>query len=216
MHLIANWKMNGNKALVDEFTSIKPSHHNVVICPPFTHLDYAQQKLSKLCEIGAQDCHFELSGALTSCVGVGQLKDLKCRYVILGHCELCEDEHVTHKKLKTVLEHGLFPIVCIGETLKEYESGHALDCIKSKRDKIVQNISKDIMWAYEPLWAVGSGLFPDLSHVEKISSLFPFMLYGGSVDVHNVRHFRDVVDGFLIGGASLTFNTFQEIIDALG
>lgn len=197
--IVANWKCNpktekGAKLL---FNSVKKT--GAVICPPFVYLPLLKAK-------GAQDVFWEEKGAYTGEVSVAMLRDLGCKYVIVGHSErrkyFNETDKIINKKLKAVLKAGLTPILCISKT-KEIPSG----------------FNKGII-AYEPLWAIGTGKACSIKQAEKMRlSIRKIIgdkirvLYGGSVNSKNAAGYikQAGFDGLLVGGASLDAKEFVKI-----
>ena len=234
-----NWKMNktpseGNKfslSLIENLSSI--SNTDVIICPPFTGLTSVLH--SKSYYLGAQNCYFENSGAFTGEISVDMLYDCKVQYVILGHSErraiFGEEDELIGDKVSSVINANMIPILCIGETIEELNRGLAKETVykqlKAGLNKVVS--LKDIVIAYEPVWAIGTGLTASIEKITEIhsyirdllsefyneteSSLIP-ILYGGSVNFHNAEELINVqpVNGFLIGGASLDVEKFVDII----
>ena len=234
-----NWKMNktpseGSKfslSLIENLSSI--SNTDVIICPPFTGLTSVVH--SKSYSLGAQNCYFENSGAFTGEVSVDMLIDCKVQYVILGHSErraiFGENDELIGNKVSSVINANMIPILCLGETIEELNRGLAKETVyeqlKAGLSKVVS--LKDIVIAYEPVWAIGTGLTASIEKVTEIhsyirdllsefydeteSSLIP-ILYGGSVNFHNAEELINVrsVNGFLIGGASLDVEKFVDII----
>ena len=218
MIVVGNWKMNGRKALVDEFSHLQTYTHHVVICPPFTHISYAQSVWPSYVQIGAQDCHFETQGAFTSCVSSQQLQDIGCQYVILGHSEIQDPLSAVRAKLENALNANLIPIVCLGESLEERQQGLTLKVLEDKKNKLFSDISKEkIILAYEPLWAIGTGCIPKPEEIREVHALFSdfLFLYGGSVTSETTGFFSKDVDGFLVGGASLNLKTFEKLLKSL-
>ncbi len=253
--LAGNWKMNTNLfegiSLFEEIqkeleTQIKPDPAlEVIICPPFTHL-YSLQAISKSqvtpskISLGAQNCASEPKGAFTGEVAAGMLKSLEIKYIILGHSErrhyFGETPEILSKKVDLVLENQLCPIFCIGETLKERESGNYLNVIESQLSQSLFHLKREffhqIILAYEPVWAIGTGLtasptqaqevhqFIRKKMVEKYSMSLAdelTILYGGSCNEKNAQELfsQKDIDGGLIGGASLKPKEFGEMAKIL-
>lgn len=233
--IVANWKMNplSLKQAQKLFKSIKiKSEAEVVVCPPFVYL-------SSLKASGAQNCFSEEKGAYTGEVSVSMLKDLGCKYVIIGHSErrkyFQETDELINKKLKAVLNKGLKPIFCIGETGKEREEEKTEQVLLKEleqglKDVPLSKIAK-VNIAYEPIWAIGTGNACDVEEAQKmallirkiISKLYnPFIskkmriLYGGSVNSQNAAGYLKEAgfQGLLVGGASLDAKEFIKIIRA--
>jgi len=244
--IIANWKCNpiNQKEAERLFNSVKDGLKNiknteVVICPPFLYISNLKSRISNL-KLGGQDCFWEKSGAFTGGISPNQLFDIGCQYVILGHSErrihFGETDEIINKKIKAAISAKLKPIFCIGETLKEKESGGTQDILKSQIEKGLFGISeeeiKNITIAYEPVWAIGTGNSCSLDETQKailfireiISKLYPNIiidnlrvLYGGSVNSENVGSYfnNSGVNGFLVGGASLKSQEFIKIVEII-
>ena len=186
--------------------------------------------------LGAQNCYFEDSGAYTGEISVEMLIDCGVKYVILGHSEgrsiFSEDDISIGKKVKKVLDAGVTPILCIGETIDQLNEGLAKETVSAQLNEGLSGLSslENIVIAYEPVWAIGTGLTASVDKVAEIhlfirkmlsdisnkedSNLIP-ILYGGSVNSGNAEELIDVenVNGFLIGGASLDVEKFVDIIN---
>ena len=235
-----NWKMNKTpkegKIFIEKMISDLDSlgDTNVIICPPFTGLT-SLSKSSKY-NLGAQNCYFEDSGAYTGEISVQMLIDCGVKYVILGHSErrsiFSENDISIGKKVKKVLDAGVTPILCIGETIDQLNEGLAKETVSAQLNKGLSGLSslKNIVIAYEPVWAIGTGLTASVDKVAEIhlfirkvlsaisnkeESDFIPILYGGSVDSNNAGDLINVdnVNGFLIGGASLDVEKFVDIIN---
>ncbi|MEX1230566.1 MAG: triose-phosphate isomerase [Planctomycetaceae bacterium] len=242
-----NWKMNLDlasgralaAALAKEVGSDKTA--DVMVCPPFPYLTAVGEIVrDSAVQLGAQDCYFAPPGAFTGEVAATMLIDVGCRAVILGHSErrhvLGETDEIIQKKTKTALSAGLDVILCVGER-KEERLGDRTEAVLERQmsgalaGQDVDSLSKHLIIAYEPVWAIGTGLTatPDqaeTAHIylrnwlsmhynpglaEKVR-----ILYGGSVKSDNARELlgQPNVDGALVGGASLKFEQFQPIIQA--
>ena len=235
-----NWKMNKTpkegkifiEKMISDIDSIGDT--NVIICPPFTGLT-SLLKSSKY-NLGAQNCYFEDLGAFTGEISVEMLIDCGVKYVIIGHSErrsiFNENDVSIGKKVKKVLDAGITPILCIGETIEQLNDGLAKETVSAQLNKGLNGLSslENIVVAYEPVWAIGTGL---TASVEKVAEIHLFIrkvlsaisnkeesdfipiLYGGSVDSNNAGDLINVdnVNGFLIGGASLDVEKFVDIIN---
>jgi triosephosphate isomerase len=239
-YTIANWKMNGSKAskkLVKSIINhIRKSNHKkskVIICPPFTLLSELKSIDKKLL-IGAQDCHQFEKGAYTGSISSQMLRDIGCKYVILGHSERREYQNETSKeinlKIKSAIKNNLVVIYCIGEKLDEIKKRNII--LKQQLNAIPKELNfGKLIIAYEPVWAIGTGKTPkkeDINLIHKnirniISKKFGYknsirtsILYGGSVTAENSREILNLeqVDGALVGGASLKLKDFCKIIDS--
>ena len=210
---------------------------DVVVCPTYVHI---AQTLG-LCEdssisVGAQDCSHMSSGAYTGEVAAGMLRDIGCQWIILGHSERRqyhgESDDLVAAKLTAVVEAGLGPIVCVGETREQREGGDAKSVVASQLKGALQGqIGLDrLVIAYEPVWAIGTGLTatPEeaqemhrfirecLSEMAAVDESKTRILYGGSVKSGNARELfaQSDIDGALVGGAALITEEFLAIIEA--
>ncbi len=238
----ANWKMNGSRSFVSDFirdivTNYNQEHyHELLICPPFPYLDQVSKGLSQTdVEIGAQDIAQFDKGPYTGEVSAEMLLDNNCKYVLVGHSErrkiLGDRNDTISEKFNMAIKNNLVPILCIGETLDQKEKSLTDEIINSQITAITESIdlnknSKFII-AYEPVWAIGSGLSAtpeDAQNVhEFIRSLIKKIskelaentqiLYGGSVNINNAKKLFSMpdIDGGLIGGASLDSSGFLAI-----
>jgi len=219
-YVVANWKMNGSKALCAEFeaglANIK-TDKKIIIAPPFGYLS----QFSNLTTAG-QNCSQHDSGAYTGEVSATMLAELGAKYVILGHSErrqyFNEDNQLINAKIKQALANGLTPIICVGESLEEYESGKTKTRLKNDLSECLDGIEADIIIAYEPLWAIGTGKTPTLDEIstthDYIKSLYNYaVLYGGSVKPSNASEISAItnVNGLLVGGASLELESFKSL-----
>ena len=241
-----NWKMNKT---VDQATllvaDMLPGLEAVktvdrVVCPPYTSLTVLSGMLAGTeVGLGAQNMHWEESGAFTGELSPAMVKEF-CQYVILGHSErrayFGETDETVNKKVKAAFSIGLTPIVCVGETLEEYEAGKTGDVVERQVTNGLKDIDKKdaekMIVAYEPIWAIGTGkaASPEIANdvigkvVRKnLAGLFGDdvaqkirILYGGSVKSGNAAEFFSMpeVDGGLIGGASLKPEDFVKIVEA--
>ncbi len=236
MYFIANWKMYGDiKSLNTLNKVIKFSKSNkinkgrLIYCPPYTLINSFLEKF-KNCQIdiGGQNCHeSENYGPYTGFINSRMLKKVGANYVIIGHSEnreKGEDDKLINLKIKSALKAKLKVIFCIGETLNEKRKNKT-QSILSKQIKAGLNQIKNkshIFIAYEPIWAIGTGIIPKseelLSTISFIKSKFkdriPKVLYGGSVNPKNIKDLKEInnIDGFLIGGASQNPNKFIDIV----
>ena len=240
--LIFNWKMNPNglkeaKGLLASYKAIK-SKHEIIICPPFCFLEEATLllKTRQGMALGAQDCFLKDGGAFTGQVSALQLKSLGVKYVILGHSEkraLGDTDKIINLKLRTALRAGLKPILCLGETKISKEKGKTFELLKGQVKNCLLGVSKkelgQIILAYEPVWAIGSGVACKEDEVltvilylkklitenysKKVSSEIR-IIYGGSVSSENAKDYLNNkwINGLLIGGASLNKKELSKII----
>jgi triosephosphate isomerase len=235
-----NWKMNGTRARLSEVKAINAELDDtdpaVVICPPVSLLIPACDIGGKI-GIGAQDCHMASSGAHTGDISANQIADTGATYVIIGHSERRTDHGETSDMIKAkaqaALKAGLIAIVCIGETLAEREAGETLNVLGQQMSGSIPDVatSQNTVIAYEPIWAIGTGLVPTLDQIDEAHRFMRAelltalgadaqnisLLYGGSVKGSNADDIFSVadVDGALVGGASLSAHDFVPIIKAL-
>lgn len=235
-----NWKMNGTRASLSEVKAINAELDDtdpaVVICPPVSLLIPACYIGGKI-GIGAQDCHMVSSGAHTGDISANQIADTGATYVIIGHSERRTDHGETSDMIKAkaqaALKAGLIAIVCIGETLAEREAGETLNVLSQQMSGSIPDgaTSQNTVIAYEPVWAIGTGLVPTLDQIDEAHRFMRAelltalgadaqnisLLYGGSVKGSNADDIFSVadVDGALVGGASLSAHDFVPIIKAL-
>ncbi len=243
--IAGNWKMNLTVKEAREFAQAVagkvPAAASVesAICAPATHLE-ALVELTKNSElnIGAENCHFEQSGAYTGEISPYVLNDLGVKYVILGHSErreyFGETDELINKKTKAAFANGLIPIVCCGETLEQYETGKAVDVITGQLRKDLADLTKEqaekLVVAYEPIWAIGTGKSATKEDAQKmcksvrdvVAGLYGKEVadkvrvqYGGSVKPENVKEYLACpdVDGALVGGASLKADSFLALLE---
>lgn len=237
--IIANWKMylsiGESVALAKKFLDkLQKSKNEVVICPSFVALQTVYEVIKKNgIYLGAQDCGWGDEGAFTGEVSSKDLKQLGCKYVIIGHSErrhlMNESEELVNKKMITAMKSGLKPILCVGETAEERREGEAAKVVKRQLKSAFAglpiNSKPDIVLAYEPVWAIGTGIAAkpeDALTMHKIIREFVLklvpkgsklrILYGGSVTSKNTAEFlkEKEIDGFLVGGASARMD-FVEI-----
>ena len=236
-----NWKMNGLKAdglalaraLVLRAAAGDPPECELAVCPPATLVGAVGETLrGSGIALGGQDCHAESSGAHTGDIAAVMLRDLGCTYVIVGHSERRanhgESDAQVRAKAKAARGAGLIPILCIGETLAERDAGEALDVVERQLAGSLPDGLKDeqIVIAYEPVWAIGTGRTPTTDDVAAVHACIrkilkdrvkngagARVLYGGSVKPANALELLGVanVDGALVGGASLNAADFWAI-----
>jgi triosephosphate isomerase len=241
-----NWKMNkGLYATRDLLRELVPvlkdvEDVDVVVCPPFIGLGVANRELEDSnIMLGAQNMHWEDSGAYTGEVSPLMLKEL-CAYVIIGHSErramFGETDETVNKKVHAALKVGLKPIMCVGETLEENQSDQTAEVVSRQVRKGLDSVeavqADEVVIAYEPVWAIGTGLAatPEGANAVHKDIIRPILrelfgkkagngmriLYGGSVNAANAKELFDQsdIDGGLIGGASLKADGFTTIVKA--
>lgn len=242
--IAGNWKMFKTASeAVTLVQTIKAGVYKVndcqiVICPPCTALFPVAKVLEGTnIALGAQNMHPENEGAYTGEISPLMIKDVGCRYVILGHSErrqyFKETDSFVNEKVKTALKYSLIPIVCIGETLVQREGRLQFEIVKNQMDHTLKNLTKEempkVVIAYEPIWAIGTGQTASPEQAEQMHSYIRRLLnekygretgpkipilYGGSVKPDNIAELirKPNVDGALVGGASLKAESFVQII----
>ena len=240
--VVGNWKMHGSRASVaallgELVESLAAPTAEVAVCPSYVHLPQAVELCSgSAVAVGAQDCSHMPSGAYTGDVSAEMLVDTGCRWVILGHSERrqyhVESDELVAAKLAAAVAAGLLPIVCVGETREQRENGEAESVVASQLRGALDG-QKDLaglVIAYEPVWAIGTGLTASpeqaqdmhafiracLEGVAGIDAAATRVLYGGSVKAGNAAELfaRQDIDGALVGGAALNAGDFLAIISA--
>jgi triosephosphate isomerase (TIM) len=237
-----NWKMNGLAAALDEIGKLKtalsqPAACDVLIAPPATLLHrLATAAAGSPIHVGAQDCHAKASGAHTGDISAEMIKDAGGRAVIVGHSERradhAETDPVVKAKAEAALRAGLMAIVCVGETIDQRKAGKTLEVVlgQVKGSLPTGATAANTVVAYEPVWAIGTGLTPTAADVAEVHAAVRRtleqvmgstgaavrILYGGSVKPSNAKELMGVphVNGALVGGASLKADDFNGIIAA--
>lgn len=243
--IAANWKMYKSINEAEKFASEFPldpellQKAEVVICPPFTALQTVSESLRGTgILLGAQNMHPAEQGAFTGEISPMMLSDIGCKHVILGHSErrhiFQESNEFINLKVKAAVQHGIGPILCVGETLEERERGETRQVCKKQLLECLLNVETDdpsmISIAYEPVWAIGTGRNADPKDAEEVIAYIRKLLeerygsdlsgririlYGGSVKPGNIEEFmqQQNIDGALVGGASLEIDSFYNIIN---
>ena len=237
-----NWKMNLNHSdstrLIDEINT-KEIHPDVelIVAPPSIYLSILHKKQHHF-SLSAQNIHFEENGAFTGEISAEMLSSLNINYAIVGHSErrsmFHETDEIIFKKVKSLLKYNVSPIFCCGELKEEREEGRAFEVVSNQLNYLLSDLNEDqirkIIIAYEPVWAIGTGVAADLDTIskthEQIRAFLPTflkksenisILYGGSVNNDNCRDIINLndVDGFLIGGAALDAQMFLNIYNKM-
>lgn len=242
--IAGNWKMNMLPGEAIEFITeltplVKDTNNEVILCVPYTDLFYALLTAQGTnIKIGAQNMHFEESGAYTGEVSGKMLKAINVEYVIIGHSErrqyFNETDETVNKKVKSAFANGLKPIVCVGETLEERESGKTAEIITKQTELALEGLTneqvKNTIIAYEPIWAIGTGKTATSEDANnsikeirnKIAEIYGtevaeevVIQYGGSVKSSNAKELFSTsdIDGGLVGGASLKAEEFSKIVN---
>jgi triosephosphate isomerase len=241
-YIVGNWKMNGLRASLAEARAIDRAAARypkveLALAPPATLISRMREVVQAI-DVGGQDCHVGESGAFTGDISAGMLKDAGAEFVIVGHSErrstYCESDAMVRAKAQAALDAGLSVIVCVGETEAQRDAGEAESVVTAQ---VVSSVPEDaeltprLTLAYEPVWAIGTGRVPSVDDVEAIhrairatlEKLFGDagksvrILYGGSVKPENAAELlgADQVGGALVGGASLTAESFIGIVEAV-
>ncbi len=238
-----NKKASESGSLASEIVKLaeSSSHVEVVVCPPYTSIAAVAESLKgSAVKLGAQDAHWEESGAFTGKISVSMLKDSGVEYIILGHSEqriyFDETDENVNKKAKATLAANLTPIICVGETLEEREAEETKAVVKEQLNGAYAGISDEdaekTIIAYEPIWAIGTGLTATAEQAQEIHGYIRGLLtekfgsvsaakvriqYGGSMKPENAAELlsQPDIDGGLIGGASLKADSFIGIIQAV-
>lgn len=221
--VVANWKMNGDIFLAEQFVGRLNEIEDVceiIICPPAALLwSFRNFKYY----LGAQNCFYEESGAFTGENSPRLLKELGCDYVLLGHSErralFHESDEVIYRKWNAAVAQSLRPIVCIGEKLDERSNWKEV-LSRQLKNYIDRRDLNDTIFAYEPVWSIGTGLTPSEEHLAEViiflKGILPTssLLYGGSVSSRNIGGIMSIdgVTGVLVGGSSLKIEEFENII----
>lgn len=246
LYIAGNWKMNTNANEASELIceikdnlaamQINPNI-TIIACPPFVNIETTARNIEgSIIRLGAQNCHYESKGAYTGEVSIPMLKYFACEYCIVGHSErrqyFNEANQFINLKIKALLQEKVSPILCIGESLQERQSKATFDVLQTQLDESLQGISddeiKNIIIAYEPIWAIGTGVTATVEQIDETHNFLRSYLigkypqngnevplqYGGSVNDKNAAEIFAIenVNGALIGGASLKAEQFINII----
>lgn len=246
LFIAGNWKMNASTSetetlledLIAQVSDVQDI--DIAVCPPCVYLHKAiyMTKDSPI-EVGAQNCYMESKGAFTGEIAPEMLKDVGCRYVIIGHSErrhiFGETDDMINRKVKKALSSGLHVILCIGELLEEREAGKTESVVEGQLDGGLKDLSETdlgkITLAYEPVWAIGTGKTATPDQAQEVHAFIRNWIqnkygssvseniriqYGGSVKPENAKELLEQpdIDGALVGGASLKADSFSAIIKA--
>ena len=236
INAVANWKLNGSATFCrDWFDEFNQNFHGdpsrIAIAPPAIYIPLCNELNQNNYYICAQNLDFLNETARTGEISLEMLKDMHCSMSIIGHSErrniFGETSEIIRNKLEKVASHTFTSIYCIGESLAEYDSGKSLEAIKNQLDNELLTLNTDIKLyiAYEPIWAIGSGTLPSTQEIEFMHGFIKETLsfcaninllgifYGGSVSVENSSELSEseLIDGVLVGGASLNGKSFAKI-----
>ncbi|MBD2664123.1 triosephosphate isomerase [Richelia sinica FACHB-800] len=234
--IAGNWKMFKTQAESQEFLSgflpqleETPSEREVVICPPFTDLSVLSKSLhGSRVQLGAQNVHWVENGAYTGEIAAPMLTEIGVRYVIIGHSErrqyFGETDETVNLRLKAAQNYGLTPILCVGETKQQRDAGETESLIISQLQKGLVDVDQtNLVIAYEPIWAIGTGDTCEAAEANRVIGLIRSQLqnphvsiqYGGSVKPNNIDEImaQPEIDGVLVGGASLEPDGFARIVN---
>lgn len=244
--IAGNWKMHKTtddtyqfmQRLVYEVNKINGAV-DVIVCPAFTSLETALQATKESdVKVAAQNMHFEESGAFTGEVSPIMLKEIGIDYCIIGHSErrqyFGETDQDINKKIKAAFNHGIVPILCVGESLLEREEGNAFTVIEKQIKIALEGVEasqvSEMIIAYEPIWAIGTGKTASATDAQEIIAKIREIIaatsgddtaakvriqYGGSVKPENIKDFmgQEDIDGALVGGASLEIESFLKLVN---
>lgn len=242
--IMGNWKLHGsnqaNKLLIDNLIQkTADSHKEIVVCPPYVYLHQVHELLKDASiKLGAQTADLNDTGAFTGEISIPMLHDVGCQYLILGHSERRslhnESDALIALKFKKAIATGLIPVLCVGESLEQFESGQSKTIVRQQLQAVLaQNTITDFkqaVIAYEPIWAIGTGktatpeiaqtihasIRDDLRSIDVNVADKTRILYGGSVKDSNAKGLLAMpdIDGALVGGASLDADAFSAICHA--
>ena len=240
-YIVGNWKMNGTRAMLAEARAIDRAANRiagvqVALAPPFTLVNAMREAVQEI-GVGGQDCHVEASGAFTGDISAPMLADAGADFAIVGHSERRalhgESDAIVRAKAEAAQAAGLGVILCVGETEAERDSGRAEAVVAAQLEGSLprgEEAAAKLSVAYEPVWAIGTGRVPSVDDVgamhrairAKLTAIYGEegaavrILYGGSVNAGNAAELlgADEVGGALVGGASLTSESFTAIIGA--
>jgi triosephosphate isomerase len=234
--IAGNWKMFKTQAESEAFVTRflpslaeTPPNREVVLCVPFTDLSVMSKKLDgNRVHLGAQNVHWEESGAYTGEISAPMLVEIGVRYVIVGHSErrqyFGETDYSVNQRLLTAQRFGLTPILCVGETKQQRDQGETESLITTQIEKDLVDVDQEnLVIAYEPIWAIGTGDTCECAEANRVISLIRTLLsnksvpiqYGGSVKPNNIDEImaQPEIDGVLVGGASLDPESFAKIVN---
>ena len=225
MIFVANYKMNGNKNFykkVNKVVNKLKTEDTIILCPPFVYMPFFKIKQKNL-SLGSQDISDEMSKKATGQISPVMLNEFGASFAIVGHSERRADGETDEQiasKINLAQTYGIVPIVCVGEKLKSASLDILAEQVKSALSKALQ---REIIFAYEPVWAIGSGEVPTNEQIDRAIEIIKNtakscefnvkVLYGGSVNLSNAKELSNAnIDGFLMGGVSLKLEEFIKIV----
>lgn len=227
--IVANWKSNGSRSANENWCRELKAHlaaqadRTLCVCPPFPYLDQLRS-YNLAIQLGAQDISAYPPGAHTGEVNAAMLRDMGCQYALIGHSErrglLNESAELLGKKLAQAIGAELKPIFCVGESHTQYQAGQTNSIIKQQLEPIIKVKSQNFIIAYEPVWAIGTGLAATPEYANSVHSFIKKtlggatqVLYGGSINAQNAHSFLACahIAGLLVGGASLDAKSILSI-----
>lgn len=244
MYLIGNWKMTGDRAFANAHARDVmamadklgvSAHHTMVLCPPALWLSELSDVIAQSpLALGAQDCHDKEQGAYTGNISAPMLKEIGCEYAIVGHSERREYQHeddaLVARKVVAAYAHNVQPVLCVGESQAQREAGDYLAVVHAQIAAVLAqqtDTSKEMIIAYEPIWAIGTGLVASPADIEEVCAAIHAqlaqagytkisVLYGGSVKAGNAAEIFALtsVNGVLVGGASVDLEQWTGISQA--
>lgn len=237
--LVGNWKMNGEQTAVARYQAIFQQNQNLLdrsavslcVMPPYLYLSSMQDLVRMGVYLGGQNLSQYEQGAYTGEVSAAMLKDMQCQFALIGHSErrqfFHEQGEILQRKYQLCCDHGIIPILCVGETLAQREQEQTFSVLQAQLDEVLARTSEQTVYiAYEPVWAIGTGVSANKADIEEVHNFIKQavyaivgqnalvkVLYGGSVTEHNAKELLNAmnVDGGLVGGASLDAARFLEI-----
>lgn len=231
--LIGNMKMNLTLSEIKEYINEMKEYNNFIICPSSLYIPYFMEEGF---EVGIQNISEYGQGAYTGEISVTQANSMNIKYSLVGHSErrknFNETDEIVNKKLRKAVSNNINSVLCIGETLEEKENNLTKEIIKKQIINDLKEVDefyfKNIIIAYEPVWAIGTGIVPSIEDINEIINYIkdfintnygfnPKVLYGGSINENNINNLNTInnLDGFLVGGACLVPEKFIKIIETI-
>ncbi len=230
MIIALNHKSNMEKddfiKYIEELKEIKIKDNKIILCPSYLNIPTYDLNKTKMIKLGAQNVSKDINGAHTGEISSSQLKSYNVEYCIIGHSERrnIESYEDIHNKIERLNEEKIIPILCVGETKEQKDNNQTLKIINEEIESAIINLNENqkekIIIAYEPVWAIGTGIIPTIDEIDKvitkIKELLPKnkVLYGGSVGLNNIEKLLESnqIDGYLLGSISLDSKKIKELI----